>query len=222
MSFKPFHVPDGIKFGQNFVLYKQMYEQYLGQGKDVNEKKTVDKGKGKVTESVKGSMSHLRHGVVTKKKLQSLNSHDETESVRSVKSTNSSTSRVTRSDAAQTRKKPAAPTGDENFLLKNGFEPQGFSWKPKTEAKIDIVNPVKDLSIVKNDESEGKVNSSVDNVSLVSIVKAPKVSWYEAVEEEQLEEAIEDQVIEVYLAQATAEMDNADLQVDEACSASPI
>ena len=53
-------------------------------------------------------------------------------------------------------------------------------------------------------------------------MKTPKVSWYEAVEEEQLEEAIEDQVVEVYLAQATAEMDNADLQVDEACSASQI
>ena len=53
-------------------------------------------------------------------------------------------------------------------------------------------------------------------------MKTPKVSWYEAVEEEQLEEAIEDQVIEVYLAQATAEMDNVDLQVDEACSASSI
>ena len=127
-----------------------------------------------------------------------------------------------KTDAAQTRKKPAAPTGDENFLLKNGFEPQGFSWKPKSEAKIDIVNPVEDLSIVKNDESEEKVNSSVDNVSLVSIVKTPKVSWYEAVEEEELEEAIEEQVIEVFNLQLLAEMDNADMQVDEACSAPQI
>ena len=103
-----------------------------------------------------------------------------------------------------------------------GLNHKVFSWKPKSEAKIDIVDHVEDLPVVKNDESEKEVNSSVDNVSLVSIVKTPKVSWYEAVEEEQLEETIEDQVIEVYLAQATAEMDNADLQVDEACSASQI
>ena len=37
-----------------------------------------------------------------------------------------------------------------------------------------------------------------------------------------MEEAIEDQVIEAFTAQSTAELDNANLQVDEACSATQI
>ena len=125
LRFKPFHVPDGTVLGQNFVLYKQMYDKYLGQGKDRNVK-MEDKGKSKVTEGLKGNVSHQSYGVVTKKKHQSLNSSDKAESVRSDESLNSSTSGMTRTVAAQTRKKPAAPTGDENYLLKNGFEPQGF------------------------------------------------------------------------------------------------
>ena len=39
LRFKPFHVPDGTVLGQNFVLYKQMYDNYLGPGTVGNVKK---------------------------------------------------------------------------------------------------------------------------------------------------------------------------------------
>ncbi|XP_076950642.1 uncharacterized protein LOC143623681 [Bidens hawaiensis] len=120
LKFQPFHVPNGTKDVQDFVLYKQKYNMYLEKGnvcgkETSNEMKAEIKRKKQVNESAKRSKSPQKHKKVTKKKSQSLKINQDTQSVKSDESQESSNSEKTRRKDTYQRKKPTELTGDEKF-----------------------------------------------------------------------------------------------------------
>ena len=150
------------------------------------------------------------------KKNELMKTSEDTESVESDESQKSSNSEKSRRKEAYQRMKPNVLTGDEKFLLRHGHEPQGFSWKPKSESKSEIVTDVRDYSETKDYVLKKKVTKSDENDSSVSFVKTPRELGYETDNSDNLEITHEDPEPETLTSQATNETDNDELQVNEA------